>query len=165
MFRRPWLFALLFVGLTFSSPAQQVDASNTGGPTPLDAPWRLHFGDDPAWAASGFDDSNWTLHSIDKDWSIVGRKGYGGYAWYRTRVTLPRSSEPIAIAIYPPAQAVEVYTDGTLAGTIGRMRPEPVWTLLRDVYAVAVPAALHGRSVEVALRVWESPLQAVNPGA
>src|SRR5215469_18086444 len=103
--RRPWLFALLFLAVTLSSPAQQVDASNTGGPTPLDAPWRVHFGDDPAYAQPSFDDSHWTLHHIDKDWASAGRKGYSGYAWYRMRVILPKGSEPLAIAIYPPANA------------------------------------------------------------
>src|ERR1700752_1538103 len=108
MLRRPWLISLLFVALTFSSPAQQVDASALLGPTPLDAPWRLHFGDDPAWALPDFDDSQWALHRIDQDWASAGRKGYSGYAWYRMRVILPKGNEPLAIAIYPPANAVEV---------------------------------------------------------
>src|SRR6516164_6562417 len=158
MLRRPWLFALLFLAVILSSPAQQMDASNTGGPTPLDAPWRLHFGDDPAYAQPGFDDSHWTLHRIDKDWASAGRKGYSGYAWYRMRVILPKGNEPLAIAIYPPANAIEVYIDGALAGTIGRMRPEPVQKYLRTAYSVALPPALNGRSVEFALRAWESPL-------
>jgi hypothetical protein len=165
MLRRPWLIPLLFVALTFSSPAQQVDASAILGSTPLDVPWRIHFGDDPAYAQPGFDDSHWTLHSIDQDWARAGRKGYAGYAWYRVRVILPKGSEPLAIAIYPPANAVEVYIDGALAGTIGRMRPEPVYAFLRTAYEVDMPAALHGRSVELALRTWESPLAAFDPGA
>jgi hypothetical protein len=158
---RCFLLALL-VAVSLSAPAQQVDASSAGGPIPLDAPWRLHFSDDPAYAQPGFDDSHWTLHRIDKDWASEGHKGYAGYAWYRMRVTLPKGSEPLPIAIYPPINAaIEVYIDGALAGTIGRMRPEPVWTFDElNVYAVAVPAALHGRSVEVVLRVWLPPVTA-----
>jgi hypothetical protein len=160
---RCFLLALL-VAVSLSAPAQQVDASNTGGPTPLDAPWRLHFGDDPAYAKPAFDDSHWALHRIDKDWASEGHKGYAGYAWYRMRVILPKSNEPRAIVIYPPANAVEVYIDGDLAGTIGRMRPEPDWTFPPDVYAIAVPAPLHGRSVEIALRVWEPLVWATSVG-
>jgi hypothetical protein len=163
MLRLSWLFALLSLAVTLSSPAQQVDASAIVGSTPLNAPWRLHFGDDPAYAQPGFDDSHWTLHRIDKDWASEGHNGYGGhgcYAWYRMRVVLPKGNEPLALAIYPPGSAVEVYIDGALAGTIGRMRPEPVWTVSGSVYAVAVPSALHGHSVEVALRDWISPLVA-----
>jgi sigma-B regulation protein RsbU (phosphoserine phosphatase) len=55
--------------------------------------------------------------------------------------------------------------DGTLAGTVGRMRPQPGWTYLRTVYAFPVPAALHGRSVEVALRVWGAWQQAKRLGS
>jgi hypothetical protein len=165
MLRRPWLFALLFLAVTLSSPAQQVDASGAGSLISLDAPWRLQFGDDPAYAQPGFDDSQWTLHRIDKDWASAGRKGYSGYAWYRLRVTLPKGNEPLAIAIYPPANAIEFYFDGSLARTIGRMRPEPVYAFLRTAYEIEVPAALHGRSVELALRAWESPLAAFDPGA
>src|SRR6516165_6729968 len=133
MFRRRWLFLLLLIALPLSSPAQLVDASAAGTLVSLDAPWRLHFGDDPAYAQPGFDDSHWTLHRIGKDWASEGHKGYAGYAWYRMCVILPKSNEPLALAIYPPANAVEVYIDGALAGTIGRMRPEPDWTFLRDV--------------------------------
>jgi hypothetical protein len=156
---------LIFVIAALPAPAQQVDASATGGPTSLDAPWRFHFGDDPAFAQPGFDDSQWTLHRIEKDWAGEGRRGYAGFAWYRMRVVLPASSKPLAIAIYPPANATEVYIDGTLAGTLGRMRPEPGFTHLRTVYAIPVPAALHGRSVEVALRAWEDKRAAPYVGA
>src|SRR6516225_2589598 len=140
------LLLLILAGVN-ASQAESLDASNTGGPTSLDAPWHLHFGDDPAYAQPGFDDSHWILHRIDKDWASAGHKGYAGYAWYSMRVILPKGNEPLAIAIYPPANAVEVYIDGALAGTIGRMRPEPDWTFLRDVYDIAIPDALHGRSV------------------
>ena len=159
--------AVLLAAVAAALPAQtqQFDASATGGPTPLDAPWRLHFGDDAAYAQPGFDDSQWMLHRIDKDWASEGRKGYAGYAWYRMRMVLPRGNEPLAIAIYPPASAVDVYIDGTLAGTVGRMRPQPGWTYLRTVYAFPVPAALHGRSVEVALRVWGAWQQAQRLGS
>jgi hypothetical protein len=150
-----WLLLTLLTAVTLPTSGQQVDASAVGGSIPLDAPWRFHFGDDPGFARPDFDDSHWVLHRIEKDWASEGRKGYAGYAWYRMRVVLPGSSEPLAIAIYPPANATEVYIDGALAGTLGRMRPEPAFTHLRTVYAIPVPAALHGRSVEVALRAWE----------
>jgi phosphoserine phosphatase RsbU/P len=155
---------LTAVAAALPAPAQQFDASATGGPTQLDTLWRLHFGDDAAFAQPGFDDSQWMLHRIDKDWASEGRKGYAGYAWYRMRVVLPRSNEPLAIAIYPPANAAEVYIDGAIVGTIGRMRPEPEWTYERTIYAIPIPAALNGRTVEVALRVW-SPWQSAQRAA
>ncbi|MGD0733981.1 MAG: hypothetical protein ABR976_02495 [Terracidiphilus sp.] len=155
LFRSVLVAVLTIVSAALPAPAQLVDASATGGPTSLDAPWRLHFGDDPAFAQPGFDDSLWSLHRIEKDWASEGRKGYAGYAWYRMRVVLPASSESLSIAVYPPANAMEVYIDGALVGTLGRMRPEPAFTHLRTVCTIPVPATLHGRSVEFALRAWE----------
>lgn len=155
---------VIMTAVVLPASAQLIDASATGEPTPLDAPWRLYFGDDPAFAQPGFDDSHWMLHPIERDWASEGRRGYAGYAWYRMRVVLPNASEPLALAVYPPANAVEVYIDGTLAGTIGRMRPQPAWQYLRTVYAIRVPAALRGRSVEVALRGWEAWQQAQRLG-
>jgi hypothetical protein len=165
LFRVALVALLTVVPAALPAPAQEVDASATGGPTSLAAPWRLHFGDDPAFAQPGFDDSNWTLHRIEKDWASEGHKGYAAYAWYRMHVVLPGSSEPLAIALYPPANAIEVYIDGSLAGTLGRMRPEPAFAHLRTVYAIPVPATLHGRSVEVALRAWEDKRAAPYLGA
>jgi hypothetical protein len=45
------------VAAALPASARQFDASATGGPTQLDAPWRLHFGEDAAFAQPGFDDS------------------------------------------------------------------------------------------------------------
>ena len=169
MYRCRSTLAVLLTALAAALPvpAQLVDASATGGPVSLNAPWRQHFGDDPAFAQPDFNDSHWTLHRIENDWASEGRRGYAGYAWFRMRVVLPNTSEPLALAIYPPAQAVEVYIDGRLAGTIGRMRPQPAWTYLRTVYAIPVPSALRGLSVEVALRVWTAwqPAQRLGTGA
>jgi len=60
------IFAVLLTAVAAASPAfaQQEDASAVGGPTSLDSPWRLHFGDDPAFAEPGFDDSYWSLNHI-----------------------------------------------------------------------------------------------------
>ena len=167
--RRSIAAAALLVLCTAALPlySQFADASSAAGPVTIRAPWRFHTGDNPQWAAPDFDDSRWSLLQTGKSWTDQGYPDYAGYAWYRIRVVLPNTSEPLALAIYPPASAVEVYLDGTLAGTVGRMRPRPAWTYLRTVYAIPVPAALHGRSVEVALRVWAAwqPAERLGNGA
>jgi hypothetical protein len=116
------LLTTVAVGLPAS--AQRVDASATGGPTPLDAPWRLHFGDGRAFAQPGFDDSQWMLHPIEKNWASEGRKGYAGYAWYRLRVLLPASKEPLAMAIYPPGNHRRREVLQTIRDSAGDRRKE-----------------------------------------
>jgi hypothetical protein len=63
---RWWLLAALALCCAGATHAQFVDASAAGEPIKLTAPWRYHSGDNPAWAAPGFDDSQWQLISPDK---------------------------------------------------------------------------------------------------
>ena len=71
----------------------------------LDGPWRFHIGDDPRWANTDANDSDWETvelsapaSSNDGDvglpnyvagWMAHGHPGYKGYAWYRRTVTVP----------------------------------------------------------------------------
>ena len=53
--------------------------------------WRFATGDDAAWSRPEFDDSAWKPIEVGKPWEKVGHKGYDGYAWYRLRVSIPKS--------------------------------------------------------------------------
>jgi len=147
--------------------AQTADVTHwTSGYSMIDQAWRFHAGDDPQWAMPGFDDSQWSLFQIDRSWAKQGYRAYSGYAWYRIQLRLPANGPPLALLLYPPASSVEVYVDGRLAATIGRMRPAPQWRMLSAVPQVVLLPHLGGtRTAEVAMRVWESPLAASSAGA
>jgi phosphoserine phosphatase RsbU/P len=133
--------------------AQFVDASAAGEPVKLTAPWRFHAGDDPAWAAPGFDDSQWQLMSPEKDTQQNSHPTDIRYGWYRIRVKLPATQEALALAMGPVA--CEVYADGRLVGTVGKVRPRPDWEYLDNVNVIPLPQDLNGRSVTLAVRaVW-----------
>ncbi|HTW49619.1 MAG TPA: PP2C family protein-serine/threonine phosphatase [Acidobacteriaceae bacterium] len=152
-------FLLLSLIATLSAPAvraQTFDAVSAGGPLTITAPWRFHTGDNPVWASPSFDDSNWALHLIEKSWADQGLPDYSGYSWLRLRVKLPATDEPLALLVYPLADAEEVYADGKLVGTIGQMRP-PLTKLANETAEVLpLPAAADGRMVVVAIRAWTS---------
>jgi sigma-B regulation protein RsbU (phosphoserine phosphatase) len=127
----------------------------------INAAWRFHTGDDPAWASPNFDDSQWPLMRIDKPWSEQGYKGYSSFAWYRITVKLPATHEPLALAMSRIADADEIYVNGKLIGADGQMRPAPVWrndgpSLLN----IPLAPGLQGQTVNLAIRVWESPMEA-----
>jgi sigma-B regulation protein RsbU (phosphoserine phosphatase) len=148
--------------------AQTFDASHAGGPVTITAPWRFHTGDDPGgqpgWASPSFDDSQWPLLRIDKSRNDQGYKNYSGYAWYRLQLKLPASAEPLALGLEQLTSAQDVFIDGRLAATMGHMRPTPEWHgELLATPVIPIPPALHGHTIQVALRTWESPLSA--PGA
>ena len=155
----PKAIATFFVLLCATAAyGQFADVSSAGGPVTITALWRFHTGDDPAWASPGFDDSSWPLLSTDKYWSAQGYRGYTGYAWYRLRLKLPATNEPLAINIGHINSAAEVYVDGQLIGANGIMRPKPDWSMQLTANAFPLPPALDGNSVEIAVRVWKSPV-------
>jgi Stage II sporulation protein E (SpoIIE) len=158
--RKLLLLGLFTIVFAPAIHAQTFDASSAGGPVAIRAPWRFHTGDNPAWASPSFDDSHWALHPIEKSWADQGLPEYSGYSWLRLRVKLPATDEPLALLIYPLADAEEIYAGGKLIGTIGQMRP-PLTKLANETAEVLpLPATADGRVVEIAIRAWTSPIYA-----
>ena len=122
----------------------------------LTEPWRFHSGDNPAWAAPDFDDSHWQLLRTDESWSQQGYPDYDGYGWYRLRIRVPRDQGELAIAFPSLFTCAEIYADGQLIGTIGRMRPRPIaefTPVFTEVFRLPPPR--RDGITEVAVRVWE----------
>ena len=136
--------------------AQYVDASAAGEPVKLDGLWRFHEGDNPAWAAPGFDDSQWPLTPADKDTRQQGHPAGSPYTWYRTRVKLPTTQEPLALTMGP--MTCEVYVDGSLVGTVGVPQPYAprTWRAADLINVFPLPHGLNGRTVSLAVRVAHS---------
>ena len=83
---------------------------------PLTGPWKFHIGDNPQWADTAFDDSQWEtvdltpktgafdpstgLKNFVPGWTAKGHPGYSGYAWYRIQTLLaqPVTASQIAAA-------------------------------------------------------------------
>lgn len=143
--------------------AQFADVSGAGGPVVINALWRYHVGDDPQWALPGFDDSHWSLMRTNKSWADQGYKGYHGYSWHRIRLKLPAGKAPLAIAFYEIGNADEIYADGQWIGSIGQMRPVPAWRGFSNApLSFRFPLALNGKTIELAVRVWNSRESADN---
>jgi hypothetical protein len=150
---RWWLLAALALCCAGGTHAQFVDASAAGEPIKLTAPWRFHAGDDVAWAAPGFDDSQWQLIPPDKATPQPVQPAVS-FGWYRIRVKLPATQEPLALAMGP--MPCKVYADGRLVGTIGKIGLRPVDEEYTDnVNVLPLPRDLNGRMVTLAARaVW-----------
>jgi sigma-B regulation protein RsbU (phosphoserine phosphatase) len=153
------LFLLLLTGAWSVARAQSFDL--TSGRVPmasLDGLWRFHTGDDPAWADPNFDDSKWPLLRSDESWSDQGYKDYGGMAWYRFQVIVPAGLDHVSLYFPYIETCYEVFADGKLIGTYGKMPPNraPYTGGLR--YApYELPGSHAGEKVEIAVRVWHWP--------
>ena len=55
----------------------------------IGGPWRFRTGDDPSYAGRAFDEEAWEPIGVPKRWADAGHPDYRGFAWYRTRFTLP----------------------------------------------------------------------------
>ncbi len=157
--RKVLLLALVATVLAPVLRAQSFDASQwTQGVTTIDALWRFHPDDNPAWASPSFDDSSWPLLATGQKWGSQGYPDLSGYAWYRLRLKLPTTNQPLAIDIGHINSAAEIYADGRLLGENGIMRPRPDWSEQNDDNTFALPLACNGRWIEIAVRVWKSPV-------
>jgi beta-galactosidase len=55
--------------------------------------WKFSPGDDPAWAAAGFDDSTWPAVNLPETWDKHRHAGDAtGVGWYRRHFTVPASA-------------------------------------------------------------------------
>jgi len=160
-----WSTALAITLLVAASgvPRAHATASETliltpgAGAVPLDGKWQFHLGDNRAWAAPVFDDSTWEQLSADRPWGQQGHAGYHGFAWYRRHIVIePTAGGAGAFAfLFPYAgQAYEVYWNGVLIGSRGRLPPHPVWFHDPGPQVILLP---NSRAGVLALRMWNAP--------
>lgn len=143
-------------------PALVIDGLGKGT-APLDGPWQFHLGDDPAWAAPGYDDSHWEQLTADKAWGAQSHPSYTGFAWYRRtiRITPAPGAEPnFVLYISHIDDAYELYWNGVKVGQLGTLPPHPALYL-------NVPPQTYGlgpiRSGVLAVRVWKFALASNDP--
>jgi hypothetical protein len=135
------------------------------GQVKLNGFWQFHTGDDPRWASPSFDDSRWEPITASDSWGNQGHSGYTGFAWYRRHLAIslaPGANTAYALLLPPVDDAYEVYWNGQLIGSYGKLPPRPRWYYTSFFRAFDVPSAGSGT---IAIRVWKSPLLFVDAGA
>jgi hypothetical protein len=164
--------------LPAQSHAQSFDLSRDRKPlVSLDGQWRFHPGDSPQtptpipnnpqrsaaflWAEPGFDDSAWPLLASDHPWSAQGYPNMSGYGWYRFTVEIPAGEGPTSLMLAPIVTSFQVFVDGKLVGQSGQMPTTvPNTRFSPQVFPLTSSASNADRSVQVAIRVWHSPIWA-----
>ena len=156
--------ALSVAALRAAVPAfAQAPIHFDGGAATLEGQWQFHLGDNPAWASPAFDDSTWEQLTADKPWGMQGHANQDGFAWYRLRVTLAHGQSPDRLAILIPAveDVYELYWNGQLVGTYGKLPPHPVWFVESAPHSFGLGPAQSG---VLALRVWKAPFVSFDDG-
>lgn len=135
----------------------------------LDGLWRFHTGDNPEWASTSFDDSQWPLLRSDQPWTKQGYPNYAGYAWYRFKAQVPDGSKPLSLLLTTIRTGYRVYANGQLIGSKGSSdsTSDPI---LAVPETILLPTGRVGpQTIQVALRVWYVPIGsaggALSPGS
>jgi hypothetical protein len=127
------------------------------GTIPLDGTWQFHTGDDLAGASPALDDSGWQPIQVGRAWEGQGHPGYTGFGWYRVHLVLPENTQAgwtLALSLPNVEDACEVYWNGELVGSIGKVPPRPSWYAGHLPFSIPLGAP---RSGVLALRVWKAP--------
>jgi diguanylate cyclase (GGDEF)-like protein len=154
-----------------AAPAATVAVRNLGeGTVAISGPWEFHVGDDPAWAAPGFDDSGWQRVTADKPWGDQGHMRYVGFAWYRCHLRFATDADlppELSILLRRVDNAYQIYWNGVLIGQNGRMPPHPVWYVSEPPQVFSLGLTRGGEQAQsgvLAVRVWKAPLLSDDPG-
>jgi hypothetical protein len=116
--------------------------------------WKMHFGDNSAWAAPSLDDSDWA--TSERPSRELGKIVYQGVRWYRATVEIPDSflGRDLGIGIGPLEEVYEVFVEGVSVGRFGQWEPHPESPFNRNM-CFRVPAGLISETkVHVAIRRW-----------
>jgi hypothetical protein len=130
----------------------------------LDGTWQFHPGDDLRWKSPSFDDSAWEPIDVSSSWGSQNHPAYTGFAWYRRHIkveTVDGGNSTYALLIPPIDDAYQVYWNGVLIGSSGKLPPHPRWYYTSSQRTFVVPSV---GTDTIAIRVWKSPLLFVDPG-
>jgi hypothetical protein len=138
------------------------------GAVALNGPWQFHPGDDLAWASATFDSSEWEQLSADQPWGRQRHAHLSGFAWYRCSLMIDSAADPAVGApqelslLVPSIQdSYEIYWNGSLVGSNGRVPPEPSWYISQPAQSYDLGRA---QKAELAVRVWKAPLLSDDSG-
>jgi len=137
----------------------------------LTGPWKFHPGDNMAWAQPGFDDSGWDKMDMTPPpgtadvslgssgyipgWTARGYPDYSGYAWYRLKIEIQGTHDPLALKMPDSADdAYQVFVNGQRIGEFGRFTAHGVTAYSTLPRAFRLPASVRSGVVTIAIRMW-----------
>lgn len=165
-----WSVRLAFLVLVCSvvpAFAQRFDLQRDGMPlAELNGQFRFHPGDNPRYAAPGFDDSRWPLIQSNESWYSQGYKDLSGFGWYRFHVTVPPGATQLALLVPALSDSYAVYANGHLIGQVGASgSPWRILSAPDRVFAIPETDVPANGVLVFAVRVWRWPAQGMLSGA
>ena len=101
-----------------------LDAVRSGTMDWLKSPWKYHPSDNPEWANPTYDDTDWESVSTLLSQNELPESGWEGIGWFRLHLTVQDEqlkNMPLALHVAYQAGASEIYLDGELLYSIGKV--------------------------------------------
>jgi len=96
------------------------NATRTGEVVDLGPLWLFQQGDNPAWAAKDFDDSQWPTVTTRKGFASQGYPDVNQF-WYRVHMRVRPDSGPLVLGITTFYGSYEIFVNGVRIGGEGKM--------------------------------------------
>jgi hypothetical protein len=185
------LVALLLFASALALRAQQQTIVLGPSAVPLTGPWKFSPGDSPwlpdpsrspssghfLWAEPAFDDSRWAsmdltpTSAIDiqtgttgftRGWTTRGYPSLRRYAWYRLRVHVQDSGQPLSIEMPMDVDdAFQLFANSRYLGQFGRFHAHSVTLFYAHAYTFPLPSPGPGGDLEIAVRFFMSDVSAL----
>jgi hypothetical protein len=156
---------------TAAAPAAPFSVKLGESSVELDGPWKFHTGDDAAWSAPGFDDSNWGAMDLTPPpgsaddtlgtsgeipgWTASGYPDYSGFAWYRLKVNVQGANRRLAIKMPDGADdAYQVFVNGKRIGSFGSFSAHHVTAYSTLPEEFRLPKGVGDGTITIAIRIW-----------
>lgn len=135
-------------GATAEEPVTLLTEYPRDAPGSLQTGWRFHPGDDPQYATSGFDDSDWT--PVSGEYGVPLPKG-ASVGWFRRTIRLPPEAvgRPVGLWVQHLGP-VEIFADGQRVLSIGDVDT----ALAGENYRLSFQPELHYVVARKADSVW-----------
>ena len=112
--------------------------------------WRVHAGDDAAFAAPGFDDRTWPVIDFGLQ-NLPADIARGKVRWFRKQISLPSRAGAIDLLLIGQVGSFEVYIDGVRSGP--PIRSSLFWIESNEaIYPLRRAADINRQDVEIAIR-------------
>jgi hypothetical protein len=89
--------------------------------------WKFSTGDDKSWKEPGYNDNNWDKIIVPGKWENQGYNDYDGFGWYRYtfKASAGLKDKNLVLILGKIDDIDEVYLNGQLVGSTGRMYDNP----------------------------------------
>jgi hypothetical protein len=125
-------------------------------PTELSMTWVVKQGDDPAYARSDFDDSQWMRVDPNRSLNEYFPNARPEVLWYRLHVRVAPNETGLALEEYSLSNAFEIYVNGERMFETGSVSPYHPYTFSARILKRIPDSVIATGSLVIAMRVHDS---------